>query len=174
MMPMPSLALAGTAPAASMPMTSSISARVRSASADGRSILLMTGNDLQSLVEGHVDVGQRLGFHALARVHHQECPLARCQRAADLVRKVDVSRGVDEVQDVGVPILGRVIHPHRLGLDGDAPLALQLHVVQELGLRLAFAQGASGFEQPVRQRRLAVVDVGDDAEVPNVGVLERH
>ena len=42
-MPMPSLAEAGTATEASMPMTSSISARVRATSALGRSILLMTG-----------------------------------------------------------------------------------------------------------------------------------
>ena len=41
--PMPVLALAGMAPLASMPITSSISARALSGSADGRSILLSTG-----------------------------------------------------------------------------------------------------------------------------------
>ena len=42
-MPIPSLAEVGTAVEASMPMTSSISARVRATSAEGRSILLITG-----------------------------------------------------------------------------------------------------------------------------------
>ena len=42
-MPMPFFALASTASLASSPITCSICSRIRSGSADGRSILLMTG-----------------------------------------------------------------------------------------------------------------------------------
>src|SRR5208283_3384772 len=84
------------------------------------------------------------------------------------------ARSVNQVEDVSFPVLGGVIHPHRLSLDGDAALALQFHVVEELSLRFALAQRSGGLQEPVRQRRLPVVDVGDDAKVTNVGVLGGH
>jgi len=63
-------------------------------------------------------------------------------------------------------------------LDGDAALALQVHVVQDLGLHLPPGHRAGQFQQTVAQRRLAVVDVGDDREVAkeacvHAGVDER-
>ncbi len=58
-----------------------------------------------------------------------------------------------------------VHHAHGVGLDGDAALALQVHVVQDLGLHLAPGHRAGQLQQPVAQRRLAVVDVGDDGEI---------
>ena len=61
-----------------------------------------------------------------------------------------------------------VVHRHGAGLDRDAPLALQVHVVEQLLVHLALADGAGVFQQPVGQRALAVVDVGDDAEVADV------
>ena len=45
------------------------------------------------------------------------------------------------------------------------PLPLQIHVVQELVLHVAVGHRAGVLQEPVRQRRLAVVDVGDDAEI---------
>ena len=38
-------------------------------------------------------------------------------------------------------------------------------------LHLALADGAGELEQPVGQRGLAVVDVGDDAEVADAGLV---
>jgi hypothetical protein len=61
-----------------------------------------------------------------------------------------------------------VKHGHGAGLDGDAALALQVHVVEDLLLELALGDGAGAHEQPVGQGALAVVDVGDDREVPNL------
>ena len=42
--------------------------------------------------------------------------------------------GVDQVELVGLAVLGRVVHGDRVGLDGDAPLALQVHRIEQLGL----------------------------------------
>ena len=53
-------------------------------------------------------------------------------------------------------------------LDRDAALALEVHGVEDLGLHLAGLQRAGEFQEPVGQRGLAVVDVGDDREIPNV------
>ena len=56
-----------------------------------------------------------------------------------------------------------------LRLDGDAALALDVHAVEVLGAHLAPLDEPGDLEHPVGQRRLAVVDVGDDAEVPDEG-----
>ena len=77
---------------------------------------------------------------------------------------------VDQVQGVRLPI-PRVHVPHarRVELDGDAALALQVHAVQELGLHVARCDRPGPNQQPVRQRGLAVVDVGHDAKVAHAG-----
>jgi len=76
-----------------------------------------------------------------------------------------VARGVDQVEDVGLPVEGDVVQAHRVRLDGDATLALQVHAVEHLGFHLARLQRPGQLEEPIGQRRLAVVDVGDDGEV---------
>ncbi len=77
----------------------------------------------------------------------------------DLVAEVDVAGRVDQVDDVAVPL-----EPHVLGLDRDAALALEVHRVEVLGAHVARVDGAGQLEEPVGERRLPVVDVGDDAE----------
>ena len=76
-----------------------------------------------------------------------------------------MARCVNEVELVGLAIVGFVHHANRVGFDGDAALALQIHVIQDLSLHLAAGNRAGELEQAVAQRRLAVVDVGDDGEV---------
>ncbi len=131
-------------------------------------------DDLEVVVERHVDVGERLRLDPLRRVDDQQRPLARGERARDLVGEVDVARRVDEVELVLLAVLGPVAHANRLGLDGDPALALQLHVVEELVLLLAVGDRPGLLEQPVGERGLAVIDVGDDREVSDVGVIGRH
>ena len=57
------------------------------------------------------------------------------------------------------------LDPHVLGLDGDAPLALEVHRVEVLLLHVARLDRARDLEDAIGQRRLAVIDVGDDREV---------
>ena len=57
------------------------------------------------------------------------------------------------------------VEPDVLGLDRDAPLALEVHRVEVLGPHVAGVDGAGQLEDAVGERRLPVVDVGDDAEV---------
>ena len=127
--------------------------------------------DLQVVLHGQVRVGQGLGLHALGGVHHQNCALAGSQGPGDLVVKVHMARGVDEVQLIVLPVLGMVGQPDGPGLDGDAPLPLQVHVVQQLGLHLPGGDGVALLQQPVRQRGLAVVNMGNDAEISDVALL---
>ena len=56
-------------------------------------------------------------------------------------------------------------HPHGLALDRDAALALDVHPVEVLRAHRPVVDDAGDLQHPVGQGRLAVVDVGDDAEV---------
>ena len=69
-------------------------------------------------------------------------------------------------------VFRRVFHGDRVGFDGDAALAFEVHGVEELLLSLAFLNRPGGLQQTVGERGLAVVDVGDDAEVARV--LDGH
>src|SRR5260370_694778 len=62
----------------------------------------------------------------------------------------------------------RVFHAHRLGLDGDSAFSFQFHPVHDLLAHFALRDRARGLEQAIRQRRLSVVDMRDDAEVTDV------
>jgi hypothetical protein len=58
--------------------------------------------------------------------------------------------------------------PDVLGLDGDSALALDVHPVEVLGAHIAIGDDPGQLQHPVGQGGLAVIDVGDDAEVPNL------
>ena len=97
-------------------------------------------------------VGKRLGFDALARIDHQDRTLTGLQRAADLVAEVDVPRGVDQVEGVGLAVPRLVVQANRSRLDGDSLLTLELHRIEHLAGHLARVDGVGGLEQAVRQR----------------------
>ena len=134
--------------------------------------LVQARDQLEPGVDRQVRVGDRLRLDALAGVDDQQRALARGQRARHLVGEVDVAGRVDQVQLVGLAVaLGVVEHAHRLGLDRDPALALELHRVEQLSAHRAGVDGVGQLEDAVGQRRLAVVDVGDDREVADVGLV---
>jgi len=130
-------------------------------------------DDLQVVLDGQVDVGQGLGLDPLGGVDDQDRPLAGGQGARHLVGEVHVTGSVDQVELVGAPVPGRVLHPHRLGLDGDAPLPLQVEGVEELVLHVPEGDRPGHLQQAIGQGRLPVVDVGDDREVADVVAKDR-
>ena len=134
----------------------------------GQVDLVQDGHQLQIVLQRKVGVGQRLRFHALAGVHHQHSALAGGQTSAHFVVEVHMARRVDEVELVILPVLCRIVQGNGARLDGDAALALQLHVIQKLGLHLALVHGLGTFQDAVGQGGLAVVDMGDDAEIADV------
>ena len=149
----------------STPMSSATAPACSSGSAAGRSILLSTGISSRSPSIGEIGVGQRLGLDALAGVDDQQRALARRQAAGDLVAEVHVAGGVDQVELVGLPVGGRVEDADRLRLDRDPALALEIHRVEDLLPHVPLGDRAGQLEDAIGQRRLAMVDVGDDAEV---------
>ena len=74
-------------------------------------------------------------------------------------------RGVDQVEDVALSVLGVVADGHGVELDGDAPLPLEVHRVEQLVLHVALVDGTGELEDAVGQSGLPMVDVGDYREI---------
>ena len=142
----------------------------------GQVDLVDDGHDLVVDVERVIDVGEGLRLDALRGVDDEQRALDGRERAVDLIGEVDMTGRVDEVEDVGLAVARGVVEAHRLRLDGDAALALDVHRVQHLLLagHLARIHGAGELDQPIRQRRLAVVDMCDDREIADVVEREGH
>ena len=117
-------------------------------------------HDLEVVLDREVRVGERLRLDPLRGVDDEQRALAGLQRARDLVGEVDVARRVDQVELVTLPG-----DAHRLRLDRDAALALEVHRVEHLRAHVAARDGVRELENAVGERRLAVVDVRDDREV---------
>jgi len=122
-------------------------------------------NDLEAVTDGQIGVGEGLRLDALTCVHYKKRAFAGSKGARDFIAEVDVARGIDEIELIGDAVVRFVHHANGVGLDGDATFALKIHVVEDLGLHFAAGNGAGVFEETVAQRRLSVVDVGDDCEV---------
>jgi len=132
-------------------------------------------DDDQVLLDSEEVVGHRLCLHALRCVHHQQASLARLQRARHFIAEIDVSRRIDEVELVELAILVLVPQADGLGLDGDATFALEIHPVEHREiLVIALLHCSRRLEQALGQGALAVIDVGDDAEVADEMLGMRH
>src|SRR5207245_1275477 len=76
----------------------------------------------------------------------------------------------DQVQRIGLAVARRVGQSHGLRLDGYAAFLLDLHGIEHLlaPRHLPRVQPPGELDQPVGERRLAVVDMRDDREVPDI------
>ena len=106
----------------------------------------------------------RLGEGPLGGVDQEQDPVDHGQAPLDLAAEVGVPGRVDDVE-----LYARVVDRGVLGEDRDPLLALEVHRVHHpLGDVLPLAEGAGLPQHLVDQGRLAVVDVGDDRDVPQV------
>ena len=121
-------------------------------------------HDLEAGVDSVTQHETGLGHGALKSVDQQQGAVGHTQHALDLAAKVGVARGVDDV-DLDVLVLDRDV----LGENRDAALALLVVRVQDAVLDLLVGtEGVRGTQELVDHRRLAVVDVGDDGDVPQI------
>ena len=140
--------------------------------------LVQHRDDGQVVVHRQVQVGKGLRLDALRGVDKEHSPFARLERTRHLVGEVDVARRVDEVQHVvglrSVRAVGLPRQPDVLCLDGDAALTLDVHAIEVLSAHVSLRDHARELQHPVGQGRFAVVDVRDDAKVPDpCGIGER-
>ena len=163
--PIPIFALQSIASSAGICRISSICLCTAGISAFGRSILLMIGHDRQALFVREMHVGHGLGFHPLRRIDDQERSFAGRERTGNFVGKIDMPRRVREIEAIFLPVLRGVAHRHRMRLDRDPAFAFQIHRIEQLILPFAVLDRARPLEQTIGERRLAVIDMRDDAEV---------
>ncbi len=135
----------------------------------GRQVdLVENRNNLVIVIDRLIDIGEGLRFDALARVDDQQRAFAGGERAVDLVGEVHVAGRIDQVEDVVLAVARLVVQAHRLGLDGDAALALDIHRIENLLHHFAIGEAAGDLDQPIGKRRLAVVDMRHDGKVADV------
>ena len=116
---------------------------------------------LERLAEDEAGLRQR----ALRGVDQEEHPVDHGERALDLAAEVGMAGRIDDVDVHALPRDRRVLREDR-----DAALPLEGEGVHHpLGHRLIGAEDAGLPEQRIDERRLPVVDVGDDADVAHVG-----
>ena len=127
------------------------------------------------MLQRQIDVSQRLRLNALGRVHHQDCPVASCERPADLIVEVYMSGCIDQVEDILHPVLRLIDETDRLALDRDSAFALQFHIVQDLVLHLAACEKTRPLDHSVGQSGFPVVNMGYDTEIsgplPNIVIV---
>ena len=75
---------------------------------------------------------------------------------------------VDEVQQILLAVFRRVGDADALRLDGDAAFAFDVHAVKVLVAFFAFRHQPRELKDTVGERGLAVVDMGDDAEIADM------
>ena len=121
-----------------------------------------------------MDVGERLGLDALGRVDDEDRALAGLEGVAHLVGEVDVAGRVDQVEAVGQAVARLVLEADGPRLDRDALLALEVHRIEDLARHLAPVDRVRQLQQPVGERGLAVIDVGDDREVAQAVLGDGH
>jgi small subunit ribosomal protein S20 len=71
-----------------------------------------------------------------------------------------VTRGVNEVQRVSLPV-----NTHVLSLNRDATLTLKIHRIKVLSPHITHFNGVSHLQNAVRQGRFAVINMGNDRKV---------
>ncbi len=109
--------------------------------------------------------GQRLGLHAAHRAEDENGPVQDAETALDLDGKIDVARGIDQVDVVAVPL-----HRGRRTGNRDAALPLQVHVVHggagPAALDFLHAMDPAGIEEyTLTKGSLSRIDVGRNADV---------
>ena len=104
-MPWPSLADTCTASKGSRPRSDSISSLTRSTSAAGKIDLVDDRQQLELVLESQVHVGHGLSFDPLGSIDEKKRTFTGHQRTTHLVREIDVSGRVDEVELIGLAVL---------------------------------------------------------------------
>src|SRR5207253_1141197 len=111
--------------------------------------------------------GFRLCLNPLLGVENHDAAVQHAQRAFDLRSEIDVAGRVDEVDGAIAPG-----ERNAGAIDGDAAFLLLLVVVGLSGAGVDGAQAVRGggvIEDVLGGRGLAGVDVGNDAEVADLG-----
>ena len=122
-------------------------------------------HDLMVVLDRLVDVGQRLRLDALRRVDDQQRAFAGGEAPRHLIGEVDVAGRVHQVQLVAACHSSRTVCALMV-----IPRSCSMSILSSIWPcgHLALGEPAGALDQPVGERRLAMVDMGDDREIADV------
>ena len=83
-----------------------------------------------------------------------------------------MTRGIDKVERICLAVVRAVDERHSMRLDGDAALALQVHVVEDLVFHVALRDRLGLLQNAVGKRAFAVVNMCNDAEIANFTLFQ--
>ena len=130
--------------------------------------LIEYGDNLQVVAQCKIEVRDCLCLNALSCIDYEQCAFARCDSTRNFIREVDVSRGVNQIECIGLTIVVMVLHLDSVALDCDTFFAFEVHIVEHLRLHFALIKRVGVFEQTVGQCAFAVIDVSDDTEIADI------
>ena len=88
--------------------------------------------DIQIMIQCKIYVRQCLCLDSLCRIHDKNCAVTGCKASGNLIVKIDMSWGIDQVEDIFFPVTRLVYDTDCLGFDRDTTLPLQFHIVKDL------------------------------------------
>ena len=77
-----------------------------------------------------------------------------------------MSRSVNKIESISFVIM-KILHLYGMALNGYATLSLKVHIIEHLGLQVLTYYSACGLEQTVGKCAFAVVNMGNNAEIPD-------
>ena len=120
------------------------------------------------MLDSEVGVGKGLRLDALRRIDYQHRALACGKRTRHLIVEVNVTRSVDEVEDIILTVVCVIFQADGTRLDGDAALPLDIHIVEKLILHIPERDCIGELENAVSKGGFAVIYVCDNAEIAYV------
>ena len=126
------------------------------------------GYDFEIVIKREIAVGEGLSLDSLRCVDNKYRPLARGERTGNFICEVDVSRGVDKIENIILSVLGFIRHSDGRELYGYAPFSFEVHRVEELIFHISLGNLTGKLHNSVRQRRFAVVYMGYYAKVSDI------
>ena len=79
-----------------------------------------------------------------------------------------MTRRIDQVQQVILSIRRTVIQRDRIAFYRNAPFPLDIHRIEHLIVKVPLGNAPASLNQPISKRRLAMIDMGDNAKISNM------
>ena len=114
------------------------------------------------MLDSHIQIGDSLCLYSLRCVYNKQRTFASGNGTGYLIRKVHVSRSVNQVKDIFFTLIV-VFHLDSMALDGNTSFLLQIHIIKHLPV--SHLNSVGKLQQAVCQGRFTMVNVGNNAEV---------
>ena len=123
----------------------------------------MTTIGLTSVFQRLAQDKARLRLRTVGGIDDQQHAVHHVHDTLDLAAEIGVAGSIDDIDVIIFPLKRGV-----LGANGDSFFALEIHRIHHAFLNLLIgAKGTGLSQQSIDERRLAVIDVGDNGDVAN-------